>query len=246
VTDPALTASLAERPLGDLVRADARTAQVFERFGLDFCCGGRQTLREAADARGLALAEVVGAIAALGEPTLEDRDPATTKDLDALAEDIVSRHHAYVRSAAPAIEAWLDRLVERHGQRHPELHAIRQTFGDLAGDLQAHMLKEEHILFPFITDLAKAARTNGRPPLSPFGTILNPIRVMESDHARVGQWLGSLRTLSNGFTPPADACTTYRLCYAELERFEQDLHRHVHLEDHVLFPRAVDLERILV
>jgi len=245
VTEPAPTASLAERSLGDLVRDDARTAQVFERFGLDFCCGGRRTLREAADAQGISVAEVVGALTALGDATDGDRDPSAAKDLDALAADIVSRHHAYVRSVTPAIEAWLDRLVERHGERHPELEAIRQTFAELADDLQAHMLKEEHILFPFIADLAAAARPGGRHPSSPFGTVLNPIRVMESDHARAGTCLESLRRLTNGFTPPADACVTYRLCYTELERFEQDLHRHVHLEDHVLFPRAVELERAL-
>ena len=236
---------LAQRSLSDLVNADARAAHVLERFGLDFCCGGRRTLREAADESGVPVQMIVDALGALGEPAAEDLEPAAWKDLDVLVHHIVEHHHRYVRSITPTITAWLDRLVDRHGARHPELATVRRTFGLVADELLAHMVKEENILFPFITAMAQAKRGGGRLPSGPFGTILNPVRVMEADHGRVGALMSELRTAANGLTPPDDACRTFRLCYAELVSFEQDLHRHVHLEDHVLFPRAVELEQSL-
>jgi regulator of cell morphogenesis and NO signaling len=243
MTDPARETSFAGRTLGDVVHSDGRSAQVFERFGLDFCCGGRRTLREAASAAGVPVEEVVDALAALGDPGAEDLEPAEWTELDALVRHIVERHHAYVRAASPAISAWLERLVDRHGARHPELGEVRETFRELAGELETHMMKEENILFPVINDLARARRGGGRLPLTPFGTILNPVRVMETDHALAGRLLEHLRSLTDGFTPPPDACTTYRLCYTELAQFERDLHRHIHLENNLLFPRALELEQ---
>ncbi len=235
----------AQQTLGDLVHADGRAARVLERFGLDFCCGGRRTLETAARARHVAVDDVVRALEALGEPTADDREPAEWKDLDVLVRHIVERHHAYVRESSPTVIAWLDRLVDRHGPRHPELAEARDVFGAIAAEMATHMVKEENILFPAITEMAAARRAGTRLAGSPFGTIANPIRVMEDDHDLAGDLLGRLRALTSDFTPPADACTTYRACYAELARFEADLHRHVHLENHLLFPRAIELEQTL-
>jgi regulator of cell morphogenesis and NO signaling len=243
MTDPVLTAHFVQQTLGDLVRLDTRAARVLERFGLDFCCGGRRTLAEAADAHGVRLEAVVEDLQALGDPTPESLEPAEWKDLDVLVRHILDRHHAYVRDSAPAIQAWLDRLVARHGARHAELEEMRLVFSQLAEELDTHMVKEENILFPYINDLAATWRSGGTLPVGPFGTILNPVRVMEADHALVGELIGRLRALSGGFIPPDDACTTYKLCFAELARFEQDIHRHIHLENNILFPRALELER---
>jgi regulator of cell morphogenesis and NO signaling len=245
MTDPVLTARVAHRTLGELVREDARAAQVLERLGPDFCCGGRRTLAEAAEEQGIPLEPVVDALQALGDPALDSLEPAEWQDLDVLVRHILDRHHAYIRDTAPTITAWLVRLVNRHGARHPELAAMQQIFGDLAEELATHMVKEENILFPYINDLAATRRGGGRLPTGPFGTILNPVRVMEADHAVVGDLVGRLRALSGGFIPPADACATYKSCYAELAQFERDLHRHIHLENNVLFPRALELERSL-
>ena len=143
------------------------------------------------------------------------------------------------------IARWLDKLVRVHGARHPELRQVQAAFLELVEDLMTHMIKEENILFPYIDALASASRTWSRLPPGPFGTVLNPIRVMEEDHRRAGDALVRLRQLTDGFQPPADACTTYRACYDELLRYEADLHRHVHLENHVLFPRALALEHEL-
>lgn len=162
--------------------------------------------------------------------------------LDALVAHIVEHHHAYVRAQIPVITTWLDTLVSCHGRRHPELTEIRDTFLGLGADLLAHMAKEEHLLFPFITDLAVAARA-GRPlPRSPFGTLLNPVRVMNQDHRSVCDLIERLSALTGGYQPPADGCRTYHLCFAELAGFDADLSRHLHVEDHVLFPLALDLE----
>jgi len=234
-----------QRSLGELVTEDTRAATVFERFGLDYCCRGHQTLEDAARDQGTPLHAVVAALEALGPPTSSDRADEGAS-LDQLTRLIVERHHRYVRESMPAITAWLDKLVARHGARHAELIEARDLFRQVTDELTAHMAKEENILFPFIDALATAERSGRHPVASPFGTIVNPVRVMEADHALVGNLLARLRALTAGFEPPADACTTYRLCYAELSRFEADLHRHVHLENNILFPRALDLEHTLV
>jgi regulator of cell morphogenesis and NO signaling len=238
-------AAAAQRQLADIVTEDARSAAVFERFGLDFCCQGRRTVEQAAADRGAPIADVLAALAALGTPPAPDMRPVSEADLDEITRQIVVRHHRYVRETSPAIAGWLETLITRHGARHPELAQVRQVFGDLQDELLAHMVKEENVLFPFIDELARASREGVRPARGPFGTIVNPIRVMESDHALAGELLTQLRTLTNGYQVPADGCATYRLCFLELARFERDLHEHVHLENNVLFPRAAELENQL-
>jgi regulator of cell morphogenesis and NO signaling len=235
----------AQRSLADLVSEDARAATVFEQFGLDYCCQGCRSVEEAAADRGAPIAEVLAALAALGAPPSENTRPIAQADLDELTHHIVARHHRYVREACPTIGGWLKKLVTRHGDRHPELDEVRKTFVDLQDELLGHMVKEENVLFPFIDDLARANRNGQRPMRGPFGTILNPVRVMESDHALAGELMARLRVLTNGYEPPPDACATYRVCYLELARFERDLHAHVHLENNILFPRAVELESSL-
>ncbi|MGE5837448.1 MAG: iron-sulfur cluster repair di-iron protein [Acidobacteriota bacterium] len=235
----------AERPLGDIVKQDARAATVLERFGLDYCCGGHRTLQEAAAERTLNVGPIVEALEALGARSSGTHSDADWEELDTLTRHIVRHHHGYVREITPAIRAWLAKLVARHGHRHPELAQVNETFEQLTSELAAHMAKEENILFPFIDDLAVARRSGTRLPTSPFATVLHPVRVMEADHRAAGEFLARLRSVTHDFALPDDACTTYRLCYAELKRFEADLHWHVHLENNVLFPRALELEQQL-
>jgi regulator of cell morphogenesis and NO signaling len=235
--------SLLKMSLAEIVTDDARTAAVFDRLGLDYCCHGQRSLEDAAAAVGLRPSEVVAALAGLA--AVDAPAPRAWPDLRELTRHIVERHHAYVRQSRPQISAWLDKLVSRHGARHPELSEVQHTFADLADDLTSHTAKEESVLFPYIDALAHA-RQAGRPlPAGPFGTVANPIRAMEHDHEDAGELLKRLRELTDNYTPPPDACMTYRLCYQELERFQADLHRHVHLENHVLFPGAIALEDAL-
>jgi regulator of cell morphogenesis and NO signaling len=227
--------------LAEIVNADPRAAYVFDQLGLDYCCRGHETLDTAVRKLGLAFDSVAAELDALGEVPgvpLDDRWP----DLAALVTHIVNSHHRYIREMQPVIAAWLDKLVDRHGAQHPELAELKATFAEAAAELMAHMRKEEQILFPHITMLAQ--RKPEDPQMcSPFGSIQNPIRAMEQEHLSAGDAFQKMRALTNSFTPPADGCATFRLCYRELDRFERDLHRHVHLENHILFPRAIRLEQ---
>ena len=178
------------------------------------------------------------------------RTPSETHDdvaqwpIPRLIDFIVSTHHAYVRSAMPEIAQHLATLIEVHGVRHPELSRVAAYFDQVVGDLGQHMLKEEQVLFPYLRDLAEAGDGCGRTQ-SPFGTVANPIRMMEREHQEVGDAIRIIRELTAGYTAPLDGCTPYAMCMAELRRFERDLHRHVRLEDHVLFPAALRLEQRL-
>jgi regulator of cell morphogenesis and NO signaling len=229
--------------LADIVAADFRAAAVLDRFGLDFCCGGKRTLDEACAAKKLDAGAVAAALGAL-DPT--SGGGAAAPDVnwrpDALARHIVERHHGYVRAQTPVIAARLAKLVSVHGERHKELAAVAAHFAEVAAELQTHMIKEEQILFPYIAALAAAADGGSAPPPNPFGTVRNPIRMMEMEHQSAGGELATIRELTGDYTVPEDGCATYRVCYAELADFDRDLRRHIHLENNVLFPKAVQLE----
>jgi regulator of cell morphogenesis and NO signaling len=230
----------ATRTVGELVADDFRAAAVFEQFGIDFCCSGRRTLEQACRAAAADPALVVHALTAL-PPALDTDDDEARWPIPRLIDVIVSRHHAYVRSAMPAITRHLAKLVEVHGSRHPELARVAAYFQQIAADLSQHMIKEEQVLFPYVRDLAETGDSCGRTQ-SPFGTVANPIRMMEREHQEVGDALRLIRELTRGYAAPDDGCTTYAITMAELHEFERDLHRHVHLENNVLFPAALRIE----
>jgi regulator of cell morphogenesis and NO signaling len=225
--------------VGEIVAGDFRRAAVFEEFGIDFCCSGRRTLADACRAAGADERAVTRALDAL--PTPANDDETAHLSVPELLDHIVFVHHAYVRAALPRIAQHLTKLVDVHGSRHPELKRVAMYFAQVGDDLTQHMFKEERILFPYVRDLAEHAGSCGV-AASPFGSVENPIRMMEREHAEAGAALRLIRELTGGYTPPADGCTTYQVTMAELRDFERDLHRHVHLENNVLFPAAVRLE----
>jgi len=229
--------SLGEIAVGKIVAADFRTAGVFEQFGIDFCCGGRQSVAEACEAAAVDPEVVVEALRALPPADAHDDSHVTRWPLDRLIDHIVTTHHTYVRSALPTIARHLSKLIRVHGSRHPELAWIAASFDELGRDLLQHVVKEERILFPFIREIA-ARDGNGRSAV-PFETVENPIRVMEQEHRDAGDAIRLIRAMTSGYTPPPDGCTTYRVCFEEMAAFERDLHRHVHLEENVLFPAAL-------
>ena len=212
---------LVNATVGEIVATDFRAAGVFERFGIDFCCGGRRSLEDACRSAEADPAAVIRALDALPSSAAE-ADDVMRWPLDQLVEHIVSTHH---------------------GGRHPELHRIAAVFAQVSADLTQHLLKEEQVLFPYVRDLVEHAGQPCGILRSPFGTVENPIRMMEREHREAADELRIIRELTNGYCAPADGCTTYAVCTAELAQFERDLHRHVHLENNVLFPRAVALER---
>ena len=234
----------AESTVGDVVSADFRAAAVFSRYGIDFCCGGKRTIAAACRDGGVSAEAVVNdaqqACASQADvPRFADWEP------DTLASYIVAHHHAYVRRALPAITTHIRKVASVHGGRHPELEEVAGIWRAVEEEMTMHMAKEERILFPYIAQLASAARLRAAPPPAPFGSIENPIRMMEAEHDSAGDAMAQMRGLTNGYAPPADACTTYRICLQELEEFEQDLHVHVHLENNVLFPKARTLTAAL-
>ncbi len=227
--------------LGDLVSRDSRAGAILDRYGLDYCCGGARSLAESCLERGINLVAVLSELEAL-DPESRERvadDPA------ALVDYIVLRHHAYVRASLPIIQAHLTKVVAAHGANHAELTLVDAEFSKAAKELSQHMVKEEQVLFPHIRALAEAVRSGGPPPPDMFGTVQNPIRMMEIEHEMVGDVLAAIRGLTGGFQPPPDACPTYCLVLEEIAAFERDFDAHVHLENHVLFPKAVELESTL-
>jgi regulator of cell morphogenesis and NO signaling len=224
--------------VGAIVAEDFRAAAVFDRFGIDFCCGGRQTLGEACREKVLDAAVVlqdlerVCAVPSSAALRFAEWEP------ESLMAYIVGQHHGYVRRALPGISARTNKLAAAHGSGHPEFLRVAQLFSEVAREMTSHMAKEEAVLFPYIAALAEAMRRGTPPPQAPFGSIDNPIRMMEVEHEAAGNAMSWIRSLTGDFTPPAHACTTWRVCVQELEEFERDLHTHVHLENNILFPKA--------
>lgn len=226
----------------EIVRSDHRAAAVFEKYSIDFCCGGNKTLEEACAQKGIDPALISRELLqpdATGSP---DNIRPGEWDLDTLSDFIVNNHHRYVRRMLPTLQAHLGKLVSVHGERHPELSAIADRFQLVAEELTGHMQKEEMVLFPYIASLAASSRSKNGVPRPMFFTIRRPIRMMEAEHASAGEAFSFIRSVTEEFTPPPDACETYRVTYRELEDFERDLHRHIHLENNILFPRAIELE----
>lgn len=226
----------------DIVTEDYRAAAVLEKHGIDFCCGGAKPLANACQEAGVDADIVLRDLASLAEAPAPAGPRFSTWALDFLADYIEANHHAYVRSAIGSLREHTRKIAEVHGSRHSELGEIARLFDEVAAEMTQHMMKEEHILFPYIRELAAAARAGRRPSPPPFGTVRNPIRMMELEHDRAGDAMHRIRALSGGFTVPEDGCSTYRVAYRELEAFERDLHQHVHLENNLLFPKAVALE----
>lgn len=228
--------------VGEMVVADYRKAEVFRKFGIDYCCGGKKSLEETCRKKNIDPALVQAELDALDQLAPAEHTLAEGFEPDALADYIVAQHHRYVSQSLPILYELTAKVARVHGERHTELVEIFRLFKVLGQELEMHMLKEEQVLFPYIRRLSEARRTGVALPAAPFGTVQNPIRMMESEHEFAGESMEDIRRLSQDYTPPADACTSYRVLFAKLDEFEQDLHRHVHLENNILFPKAIELE----
>ena len=229
--------------LADLAAASLSAIRILEQHGLDYCCGGKQSLDQACIAKGLAPDQILREIEDAAATQAAGRDWQTAP-LDELVSHIVETHHAYLKLDLPVLAARIEKVVGVHGARDPErLPRLAAVFSGLRRELEMHLQKEEAILFPFIAQYGRAESRNQPAPPVPFGSIANPIAAMEHEHADAGDALEEIRELTSGYNPPAYACATVRALYDGLEALEKDLHVHIHLENNILFPRAIALEK---
>lgn len=233
-----------ETKVGDLVVENPVLARLFEKIGIDYCCGGKATLAEACRRTTLSLDALLELIQQGSQsPSSEEESAISQMDVLALLDHIERKHHTFTREELERAERLMTKVLHAHSDRHPELRELAQLLEELTQELAVHMQKEERILFPYLRALAAAQKASlplGRPA---FQSALNPIRVMHQEHDAAGLYLQRLRELTGDFLPPADACPTFRALYESLAALRADLHQHIHLENNVLFPRAVPLEQ---
>lgn len=231
----------------DVVGRYPQTRPVFEKCGIDYCCGGNQCLTEAASQRGVEFTALVDALqeavaTASSQPSAADRDWYAAP-LEELVNHIVEVHHGYLKTALPRLESMVPKVLNAHRSQHGEmLEQVSEVFHALNAELSNHLMKEERVLFPYIVALEAHVRHGASEPYAPFGSARNPIRQMEHEHQIAGEALAKLRAVTRDYALPPDACQTFQAVYEELERLEGDLHQHIHLENNILFPRAVELE----
>jgi regulator of cell morphogenesis and NO signaling len=221
--------------VADVAVLNPGVTRVFEKYGIDYCCGGRNTIREATGKAGVALEELMQSL----DRNCSDAAPLAERDwnqapLGDLITHILDAHHVFIRRESPRIEGLLAKVVNRHGANHPELKELQDVFGAMSQELAMHLLKEEQVLFPLIERLVA-----GAPAPMPLHC---PVSRMFEEHEDAGELLQSIRRLTSNFTLPPEACMSYRALYQALEEFERDLHQHIHLENNILFPKAIRLE----
>jgi regulator of cell morphogenesis and NO signaling len=231
-----MSKELLSKTLAQIVTENRQAASVFEKYKLDFCCKGKRSLELACEENHLQADAVAAEIDNISRQQIQVLNDFNSLSLTELVEYIVSTHHAYTKRELPQIFAYLQKVSSKHGERHNELYSIFECFARLKEEMEMHMRKEELILFPKIAELETINQSN---ELSM--NIQAPISVMEDEHEEAGNLLEKIRLYSNNYTPPEDACTTYRLSFAALQALEKDLHQHVHLENNILFPKAIKL-----
>ena len=227
--------------IGELVAQNYKTASIFKKFKIDFCCNGNRTISEACDRKNLDPNILIKELEDTTKITEQNID-FNSWELDLLADYIEKTHHRYVISKIEEIKPYLNKVVKVHGDHNPELKEIEVLFNQSAQELTHHLQKEEMILFPFIRNMV-SAKIENKPLLTPhFGTVENPISMMKNEHQNEGERFEKISELSNNYTPPTHACNTYKVTFALLKEFEDNLHQHIHLENNILFPKAIKLE----
>jgi regulator of cell morphogenesis and NO signaling len=232
-----------ETTVREIVTQLPESTRLFEKLKIDYCCGGNQPLAQACASAGIDVDNVMGLLAEVSEPTSQSESGFQNVSLSELITHIVETHHVFTKAELDRLETLGDKVLAAHGGNHPELVGVRELVDQLCHDLKPHMFKEERILFPYIVGMTEAFEQNQPAPFAPFGTVNNPIRMMMFEHDAAGQILRQLRALTSDYTLPEDACVSYQTLYRALENFEKDLHQHIHLENNILFPKALDLEK---
>ena len=231
-----------EKTVRELALENPAATRVFERLGIDYCCGGNQSLNQACQAANVSIDQVLKSLeAAASQPAAQDRNWQQEPLADLIAH-INATHHRFVRQETARLDPLFDKVCAAHGSNHPELLEMRDTFSDLAAELAMHLMKEENVLFPYIVRMEEAVIQKEPVLPPPFGRVQNPVSMMMHEHDSAGDALRSLRKASGGYTLPPEACASYQTLYKALAEFEADLHQHIHLENNILFPRAIEME----
>jgi len=235
---------LIDKKVGQVVAENFQTAAVFSKYGIDFCCGGGISIEKACENQKIDSKQLLAEIQA----ATQQKDSLSEQHLNLtqIMDHIVSTHHAYVDRTLGPLKAYLAKIESVHGERHPELLEVKKQFFEASDALTSHMKKEEFILFPYVKAMEMAQQKHFPLSAPHFGSIENPIHMMEDEHEIEGERFNEIARLTNNFTPPADGCQTYQVAYAMLKEFVEDLHRHIHLENNVLFPKATALYHELI
>ena len=229
--------NISEQTLASIVTQNHQAVPVFEKHNLDFCCKGKRTLSEACVEKGLPVEVLLKELEAVTENEKQSQMPFTEMDAEQLIGYIIIHHHFYVKQSMPLIYSHLEKVAAKHGSRYPYMQKVFELFGMIKDEMTMHMQKEEMILFPRIKEIENLFNNN-QPTNISDGYITGPVNVMEAEHEHAGKILDEIRQLTNNYTAPEDACTTFKVSLAELKEFEKDLHKHVHLENNLLFPKA--------
>jgi len=231
-----------ENTVAEVVTQNIKTAHVFKKYGIDFCCGGGITVEKACTKNGVDYAVL--------EKELNDVDEKVSKtfdydswDLSFLIDHILNIHHTYVEQNIPILIQYANKVAKVHGHHYSEVIEINELFMEVAQELTSHMKKEELILFPYVKQLVNSKKKGVSPKTPHFGTVNNPIQMMENEHESAGDIFKTIAKLSSNYTPPEGACNTFKALYSKLEEFEQDLHQHIHLENNILFPKSIQFEQ---
>lgn len=236
--------AIAEKTVRELALQSSSATRVFERLGIDYCCGGNKLLDEVCQAVKFPLEQVQKELETAEKESQKAGDRDWQREpLSELIAHINATHHKFVRTEIARINPLLEKVCGVHGKNHSELLHIQALFRGLAQELTSHMMKEEMVLFPYITRMEESV-IQGDPLLPPpFGTVANPVAMMEHEHDAAGNALRAMRKASNDYVAPDGACASYQALYRAFMEFEADLHQHIHLENNILFPRAVRMEK---
>lgn len=231
--------------VGQIAAKDLRKAEVFKKYGIDFCCGGKKTVREVCAEKGIDATKVEQELQQSNSGSFASANNAYNEwSLDFLADYILNTHHSYVRKYLPELRGFALKVARVHGSRHPELLTILHHVEEIAEELGEHIVKEEQMLFPLVRQIVRA-KSEGTPLPEDSQNLGRMIDVMETEHDSVGRAFDAIREESSNYALPKDACTSYKLYFQLLQEFENDLHQHIHLENNILFPKAVELEKTL-
>jgi regulator of cell morphogenesis and NO signaling len=230
-----------DRTVGEFVAEDYRTASVFERYGIDFCCGGKVSLAETCQERGIDPAAIIREIEAVKNEPLERNQNYAAWGLPFLSDYIINTHHGYLNENTAKIAVYANKIAEVHGTHHPEVIEIARIFDRIAIDMTAHLREEEEVLFPAIKRIDAARKAGTEPEAGDLKTLKSALEKLNQEHDAIGDAVHTIRDLSKGYAIPDDVCNTFVVTYQKLKEFEDDLHKHVHLENNILFPKAARL-----